>query len=53
VWLDPDGLALRAFKNNNLPNSYVIDREGIVRLMWTGQISRPMLDKYVIPLIDT
>ncbi|MEW6405500.1 MAG: TlpA disulfide reductase family protein [Chloroflexota bacterium] len=53
VWLDPDGLALRAFKNNNLPNSYVIDREGTVRLMWTGQISRPMLDKYVAPLIDT
>jgi len=53
VWLDPDGLSLRAFKNGNLPNSFILDREGTVRLMWTGQINRAMLDKYVTPLFDS
>ncbi len=51
VWLDPDGKALNAFKNGSLPNSYVIDRTGTVRLTWTGQISRAMLEKYVTPLL--
>jgi peroxiredoxin len=51
VWLDPDHLSGQAFGNSNLPNSYVIDRTGTIRLAWTGQISREMLDKYVTPLI--
>ncbi len=51
IWLDPDGAALNAFKNGNLPNSYVIDRNGIVRYAWTGEISLAMLEKYVSPLI--
>ena len=51
VWLDPDGKSLRAFGNGNLPNSYVIDRSGIVRYAWTGEISQPMLEKYVTPLL--
>lgn len=51
IWLDPDGMALNAFKNGNLPNSYVIDRNGIVRYAWTGEISLAMLEKYVTPLI--
>jgi len=51
VWLDPDGEALKAFKNGTLPNSYVIDRAGIVRYAWTGEISKAMLEKYVTPLI--
>lgn len=51
VWLDPGGEALKAFRNGTLPNSYVIDRTGIVRLAWTGEISMEMLEKYVTPLI--
>jgi peroxiredoxin len=51
VWLDPDGASLDAFHNGNLPNSYVIDRSGIVRYAWTGEISFAMLEKYVTPLI--
>jgi peroxiredoxin len=51
VWLDPQGLSARAFNNSNLPNSYVIDRSGTVRLMWTGQINRQTLEKYVTPLL--
>lgn len=51
VWLDRDGIALDAFSNWNLPSSYVIDRKGMVRLMWTGEISTAMLDKFVTPLL--
>lgn len=52
VWLDPNGAALGAFKNGSLPNSYVIDRTGTVRLAWTGEISLAMLEKHVTPLIE-
>ncbi|GAB4444397.1 MAG: TlpA disulfide reductase family protein [Anaerolineales bacterium] len=51
VWLDPNGEALKAFRNGTLPNSYVIDRTGTIRLAWTGEISMDMLEKYVTPLI--
>lgn len=51
VWLDPDGASLRAFRNNNLPNSYVIDRSGTVRYAWTGEINQAMLEKYITPLL--
>jgi cytochrome c biogenesis protein CcmG/thiol:disulfide interchange protein DsbE len=52
VWLDPGMDALYVFQNPDLPSSYVIDREGAIRLHWTGQISRRMLDRYVNPLIE-
>lgn len=52
VWLDPNGAALNAFRNGNLPNSYVLDRTGTVRYAWTGEISYEMLEKYVTPVIQ-
>ncbi|MBN2387287.1 MAG: TlpA family protein disulfide reductase [Anaerolineales bacterium] len=52
VWLDPAMDALVAFQNPNLPNSYVIDREGTVRLTWTGPINRTVLERYVTPLLE-
>lgn len=52
VWLDPSNQALQTFNNYGLPNSYVIDRDGNVKLAWTGPISEPMLEKYVTPLIE-
>jgi len=51
VWLDPKGYSATAFKNSYLPNSYVIDPSGTVRLTWTGPINREMLEKYVTPLL--
>lgn len=51
VWLDPNGLSLRAVGNGTLPNSYVIDRAGTVRYAWTGEINKAMLEKYVTPLL--
>ncbi len=51
VWVDPQNASLTVFRNQNLPNSYVIDRTGTVRYAWTGAISRTMLEKYVTPLL--
>ena len=52
VWPDPDKQSLTAFRNSGLPNSYLIDRVGIVRLAWTGAISQSVLEKYVTPIIE-
>ena len=52
IWLDPTYEATeRAFKAANLPTSYVIDRQGMVRLMWIGAISESNLEKFVAPII--
>jgi hypothetical protein len=51
VRLDPNRKSGEAFKNHSLPNPYVIDRASTVRLMWTGEINRAMLEKYVTPLL--
>jgi peroxiredoxin len=52
VWLDLQGLALETFQNWDLPSSYVIDRQGIVRFTWTGGINQPTLEQYVTPLLE-
>ena len=52
VFLDPHSTALEAFDNWNLPNSYIIDRQGVVRLSWTGGINQPTLEHYVTPLLE-
>ena len=52
VWLDPNGLALEAFDNWNLPSSYVIDRQGMARYSWTGGINQSTLEQYVTPLLE-
>jgi thiol-disulfide isomerase/thioredoxin len=52
VWLDPTYIATeQAFKTLNLPSSFVIDRNGIVRLQWVGEINRKMLEQFVTPII--
>ncbi len=53
VWLDPTYMATeQAFKTLNLPSSFVIDRNGTIKLMWVGGISRKALDKHVAPLLE-
>ena len=49
---DPQEQAMTAFHQTHLPASYVIDREGTVRLMWVGAISGKMLERYVTPLLE-
>jgi cytochrome c biogenesis protein CcmG, thiol:disulfide interchange protein DsbE len=52
VWLDPTYIATElAFKTLNLPSSFVIDREGTVRLNWVGGVNSRTLEKYVTPII--
>lgn len=52
IWVDPSYLSESAFGTMNLPSSFVIDRQGQIRLQWVGAISRAMLDKYVVPIIE-
>lgn len=52
VWPDPTQKATVAFRNPGLPSSYVIDRDGIVRLAWTGAINQETLEKFVSPLLE-
>lgn len=51
VWLDEGYKSEKALGTINLPSSWVIDREGTIRLSWVGAISRNMLEKYVTPII--
>jgi peroxiredoxin len=52
VWLDPTYIATeKAFQTLNLPSSFVIDREGVIRLRWVGETTAGMLESYVTPLI--
>jgi peroxiredoxin len=52
VWPDPAFKASKAYGVNGLPTSFVIDRQGKVRLTWSGQISMAALEKYVTPLLS-
>ena len=52
VWPDPDFVSQTSFKNDALPSSYVIDRQGQVRLAWVGPINRELLEQYVTPLLE-
>lgn len=52
VWVDTGQQALTIFRNLALPNSFVIDREGQVRLAWSGAITLDVLEKYVTPLLE-
>ena len=52
IWMDPESAAMNAFHNSSLPSSYVIDREGNVRLAWVGEISQEMLEKHITPLLS-
>ena len=52
IWLDPTYIATKqAFKTLGLPSSYVIDRNGIIRLQWVGGIEKRALEEYVTPII--
>ncbi len=49
---DPGEQAMTAFRQTHLPASYLIDRQGTVRLMWVGAISRHNLEKFVTPFLE-
>lgn len=49
---DPEERSMNAFHQTHLPASYVVDKDGTVRLMWVGAISRRNLEKFVTPLLE-
>ena len=52
ILLDPENQSLITFQHSSLPNSFVIDRRGHLRLAWLGAINAPTLEKYVTPLLE-
>jgi len=52
ILLDPENQSLITFQNNTLPNSWVIDKRGYLRMTWLGAINYPTLEKYVTPLLE-
>jgi len=52
VWLDPQSKSKGFFENLDLPSSYVMDRDGIARLSWTGGINKPTLGHHVTLLLE-
>ena len=51
ILLDPENKSLVTFQHTSLPNSFVIDRRGHLRLAWLGAINLDTLEQYVTPLI--
>ncbi|MGD2156767.1 MAG: TlpA disulfide reductase family protein [Anaerolineales bacterium] len=52
IWVDPKRVTFDAFKNQRLPSSYVIDKNGTVRLAWNGPIGLDLLERFVTPLLE-
>jgi len=52
VWPDLEWKATTAWNIQALPTSYVIDRDGVARLTWTGEITARLLEQYVTPIIE-
>ena len=52
ILLDPENKSLTTFQNTSLPNSWVIDRKGHLRLAWLGAINLETLETYVTPIIE-
>jgi cytochrome c biogenesis protein CcmG, thiol:disulfide interchange protein DsbE len=52
VWIDMEQQALRAFRNNALPSSYIVDREGTIRLAWSGMVTMQVLEEYLTPFLE-
>ncbi len=52
VLLDPLNQSLDTFQNSSLPNSWVLDKRGNLRMAWLGAINLPTLEKYVTPLLE-
>jgi cytochrome c biogenesis protein CcmG, thiol:disulfide interchange protein DsbE len=52
TWRDPDGRASLAWGVTGVPETFVIDRRGIVRLRHTGPVTVEDLNKRLLPLIE-
>jgi cytochrome c biogenesis protein CcmG/thiol:disulfide interchange protein DsbE len=51
TWRDPEGKGSMAWGVTGVPETFVIDRRGIVRLRHTGPVTADDLNKRLLPLI--
>lgn len=51
VWIDPDSVTLNSFRNNYLPSSYLIDKNGQVVMVWSGAVTYASLEEHITPLL--
>ena len=51
TWRDPEGKGSMAWGVTGVPETFVIDRKGIVRLRHTGPVTADDLNKRLLPLI--
>jgi cytochrome c biogenesis protein CcmG/thiol:disulfide interchange protein DsbE len=51
ILLDPDGVVVKDYEIRALPTSFIIDRDGMVRGVWSGQLSPALLKELVDPLL--
>jgi cytochrome c biogenesis protein CcmG/thiol:disulfide interchange protein DsbE len=51
VLLDPGGVVAKNYGVRGLPTSFFIDRDGMVRGVWSGQLSPARLKEFVDPLL--
>ena len=51
TWRDPEGRGSLAWGVTGVPETFVIDRQGIVRLRHTGPVTAEDLNKRLLPLI--
>ncbi len=52
ILTDPNMESIRAFRMNGLPNSILIDRQGLIRQTWVGAVDKAFLEKEVTPLLN-
>lgn len=52
TWLDPQGKGSLAWGITGVPETFVIDKRGIVRLRHTGPVTAEDLNKRLLPLIE-
>ncbi|MBI5878807.1 MAG: TlpA family protein disulfide reductase [Chloroflexi bacterium] len=50
LW-DPEATVLEQLKARGLPTTYVLDRNGILRQVWNGQLMKTTLDQQIAPLV--
>lgn len=52
TWRDPEGRGSLAWGVTGVPETFVIDRQGIVRLRHTGPVTAEDMNKRLLPLIE-
>ncbi len=51
-WIDSNGLALMSLGVYTIPETFIIDKKGIIRYRHTGAISKAIFAKKIVPLLN-